>query len=98
MESSKLRILGFERQILGTNSEVKPKGQFRHDVNAKEFLGVLLFSTLPIRREVTEFFYQSDVKEASGMLNIPFGLALSDTLDLIEEAFSKKKSIISVSF
>ena len=32
------------------------------------------------------FFYQSDVKEASGMLNIHFGLALIDTLDLIEEA------------
>ena len=29
------------------------------------------------------FFYQSDVKEASGMLNIHFGLALIDTLDLI---------------
>ena len=43
---------------------------------------------------MTEFFYQSDVKEASGMLNIHFGLALIDTLDLIEEAFS----IISVSF
>ena len=27
MESSKIRLLGFERQILGTNSEVKPKGQ-----------------------------------------------------------------------
>ena len=37
------------------------------------------------------FFYQSDVKEASGMLNIHFGLALIDTLDLIEEAFSKKQ-------
>ena len=37
------------------------------------------------------FFYQSEVKEASGMLNIHFGLALIDTLDLIEEAFSKKK-------
>ena len=48
---------------------------------------------------MTEFFYQSDVKEASGMLNIHFGLAPIDTLDLIEEAFSKKnKSIISVSF
>ena len=47
---------------------------------------------------MTEFFYQSDVKEASGMLNIPFGLALTVTLDLIEEAFSKEnKSIISVS-
>ena len=33
------------------------------------------------------------------MSNIPFGLALIDTLDLIEEAFSKNnKSIISVSF
>ena len=37
------------------------------------------------------FFYQSEVKEASGMLNIHFGLALVDTLDLIAEAFSKKK-------
>ena len=43
---------------------------------------------------MTEFFYQSDVKEASGMLNIPFGLALIDTLDLIEEAFSKKTRVI----
>ena len=42
------------------------------------------------------FFYQSDVKEASGMLNIHFGLALIGTLDLIEEAFIKKTSIISV--
>ena len=42
MESSKLRILGFEREILGTNSEVKPKGQFRHDVNAEEFLVLLI--------------------------------------------------------
>ena len=43
------------------------------------------------------FFYQSDVKEASRMLNIHFGLALIDTLDLIEETFIKKnKSIISV--
>ena len=33
------------------------------------------------------FFYHSDVKETSGMLNIHFGLALIDTLDLIEEAF-----------
>ena len=32
------------------------------------------------------FFYKSDVKEASGMLNIHFGLALIDTLNLIEEA------------
>ena len=40
---------------------------------------------------MTEFIYQSDVKEASGMLNIHFGLALIDTLDLIEEAFSKKQ-------
>ena len=53
-----------------------------------------LFSTLPIRREVTEFFYQSDVKEASGMLNVPFGLALIDTLDLIEEAFSKENRVL----
>ena len=42
------------------------------------------------------FFYQSDVKEASRMLNIHFGLALIDTLDIIEEAFIKKTSIISV--
>ena len=43
------------------------------------------------------FFYHSDIKKASGMLNIHFGLALIDTLDLIEEAFFKKnKSIISV--
>ena len=40
---------------------------------------------------MTVFFYQSDVKEASGLLNIHFGLALIDTLDLIEEAFSKKQ-------
>ena len=33
------------------------------------------------------FFYKSDVKEASGMLNIHFGLALIDTLNLIEEAW-----------
>ena len=37
---------------------------------------------------MTEFVYQSDVKEASGMLNIHFGLVLIDTLDLIEEEFS----------
>ena len=43
---------------------------------------------------MTEFFYQSDVKEASGMLNIHFGLALIDTLDLIEEAFSKKTRVL----
>ena len=43
---------------------------------------------------MTEFFYQSDVKEASGMLNIAFGLALIDTLDLIEEAFSKKTRVL----
>ena len=56
-----------------------------------------LFSTLSIRREVTVFFYQSEVKEASGMLNIHFRLARIDALDRIEEAFSKKnKSIISV--
>ena len=28
------------------------------------------------------------------MLNIPFGLALIDTLDLIEEAFSKKTRVL----
>ena len=44
-----------------------------------------LFSTLSIRREVTVFFYQSEVKEASGMLNIHFGLALIDTLFVIIE-------------
>ena len=32
------------------------------------------------------FFYKSDVMEASAMLNIHFGLALIDTLNLIEEA------------
>ena len=53
-----------------------------------------LFSTLSIRREVTAFFYQSEVKEASGMLNIHFGLALIDTLDLIEEAFIKKTRVL----
>ena len=47
---------------------------------------------------MTEFFYQSDVKEASGMLNIPFGLALIDTLDLIEEAFSKKRVLFQFHF
>ena len=40
------------------------------------------------------FFYQSDVKEASGMLNIHFGLALIDNLDLIEEAFSKNTRVL----
>ena len=40
------------------------------------------------------FFYHSDVKEASGMLNIHFGLALVDTLDLIEEAFIKKTRVL----
>ena len=40
------------------------------------------------------FFYQSDVKEASGMLNIHFRLALFDTLDLIEEAFIKKTRVL----
>ena len=38
--------------------------------------------------------YQSDIKEASGMLNIHFGLALIDTLDLIEEALSKKTRVL----
>ena len=33
---------------------------------------------------MTELFYQSDVKEALGMLGSSFGLALIDTLDLIE--------------
>ena len=49
-------------------------------------------------REVTEFFYQSDVKEASGMSKILFGLALIDTLDLIEEAFSLKKPRVLFQF
>ena len=40
------------------------------------------------------FFYHSDVKEASGMLNIHFGKALIDTLDLIEEAFIKKTRVL----
>ena len=40
------------------------------------------------------FFYHSDVKEASGMLNIHFGLDLIDTLDLIEEAFIKKTRVL----
>ena len=53
-----------------------------------------LFSTLSIRREVTVFFYQSEVKESSGMLNIYFGLALIDTLDLIEEAFIAKTRVL----
>ena len=56
-----------------------------------------LFSTLSIRREVTMIFYQSKVKEASGMLNIHFGLALIDTLDLIEEAFIKKTRVFQFS-
>ena len=43
---------------------------------------------------MTEFFYQSDVKEASGMLNIHFRLALIDTLDLIKEALSKKTRVL----
>ena len=43
---------------------------------------------------MTEFFYQSDVKEASGMSNIHFGLALIDTSDLIEEAFSKTTRVL----
>ena len=54
------------------------------------FCPLLLFSTLPLigyQKGGDRVFYQSDVKEASGMLNIHFGLALIDTLDLIEEAF-----------
>ena len=43
---------------------------------------------------MTVFFYQSKVKEASGMLNIHFGLALIDTLDLIEEALIKKIRVL----
>ena len=50
-----------------------------------------LFSTLSIRRELTVFFYQSEVKESSGMLNIHFGLALIDTLDLIERHLLQKQ-------
>ena len=53
-----------------------------------------LFSTLSTRRPVTVFFYQSEVKESSGMLNIHFGLALIDTLDLIEEAFITKTRVL----
>ena len=53
-----------------------------------------LFSTLSIRREVTVFFYLSEVKESSGMLNIHFGLALIDTLDLTEEAFITKTRVL----
>ena len=44
---------------------------------------------------MTEFFYQSDVKEASGMSKILFGLALIDTWHLVKK---KTKSIISISF
>ena len=40
------------------------------------------------------FFSQSDVKEASGILNIHFGLALIDTLDLIEEASITKTRVL----
>ena len=43
---------------------------------------------------MTEFFYQSGVKEASGMSNIPFGLALIYTLDLIEEALLVKARVL----
>ena len=53
-----------------------------------------LFSTLSIRWEVTVFFYQSEVKESSGMLNIHFALVLIDTLDLIEEAFITKTRVL----
>ena len=53
-----------------------------------------LFSTLSIRRPVTVLFYQSEVKESSGMLNIHFGLALIDTLDIIEEAFITKTRVL----
>ena len=44
---------------------------------------------------MTEFFYQSDVKEASGMLNIHLGLAPIDTLDLIERHLVKKQEYYS---
>ena len=40
---------------------------------------------------MTEFFYQSDVKEASGMSNIPFGLALIDPLILSKRHLVKKQ-------
>ena len=53
-----------------------------------------MFSTSSIRRELTVFFYQSEVKESSGMLNIHFGLALIDTLDVIEEAFITKTRVL----
>ena len=43
---------------------------------------------------MTEFFYQSDVKELLECRTNPFGLALIDTLDLIEEAFSKKTRVL----
>ena len=62
------------------------------EINKATFFS--LFSTLSIRREVTVFFYQSEVKESSGMLNIHFGLALIDTLDLIEEAFITKTRVL----
>ena len=42
---------------------------------------------------MTEFFYQSDVKEASGMSNIHFGLTLIDALELIEEALLVKARV-----
>ena len=42
------------------------------------------------------FFYKSDVKEASGMLNIHFGLALIDTLNLIEEARLLNASVMRI--
>ena len=43
------------------------------------------------------FFYKSDVKEASGMLNIHFGLALIDTLNLIEEARRVSRKVLNAS-
>ena len=52
----------------------------------------------PVVYVLTVFFYHSDVKEASGMLNIPFRLALIDTLDLIKEAFSKKTTRVLFQF
>ena len=55
--------------------------------------GIFLSSMVLIVFNITYY-----IKEASGMLNIPFGLALIDTLALIEEAFSKKTRNISVSF
>ena len=58
-----------------------------------------LFSTLSIRREVTVFFYQSEVKESSGMLRLIFVTA-SFTCDLQQSKMARsskrqKRSVIS---